>query len=108
MAAVEKDRVLTAVVLWPLQRQLLAGSSRRKPPPESPLRDTLLTLIAPDLMGTTAAKGHTLGAEHELPRRTVIGMKSGWRQPIGTNGGFGSESMAEFIGLLTSTLATGA
>jgi len=34
---------------------------------KTPLRGALLTLVAPDLMGTTATKGHIVGAAHELP-----------------------------------------
>ena len=53
-----------AVVEWPL----MAGSSHREPPCDSPLPDTLLTLIAPDPMRTTRAKGCILGGEHESPK----------------------------------------
>ena len=50
------------------ERRLLAGSSHRKPPRDSPLPDTLLTLIAPDSMRTTREKRCILGGERELPK----------------------------------------
>ena len=73
----------------------MAGSSHREPPREGPLRETLLTLVAPDSMETTPAKGQILGAEHELPQ--AYGHRHGkvvWRKPIGTDGGFESKTLA--------------
>ena len=50
----------------------VAGSSLREPPRDSLLRDTLLTLIAPDSMKTAPAKARILDAKLELPTTTVV------------------------------------
>ena len=72
------------------ERPLLAGCSETKPPRDSLLRDSLLRLIAPDLMRTAPAKARILGAEYELKAEHGQG-KAG--------GESGSESVAEFIGI---------
>jgi len=89
------------------ERRLVAGSSHREPPRDSPLPYTLLTLIAPDSMRTTREKGCILGGEHELPKAYGRGLgkwvaeadRNRWRVWIGIAGAVEPESVAEFIGM---------
>lgn len=76
MSAVRKTR----------ERQELAGSSHTEPLRESQLRDTLLTLVAQDSVRTIPTKGGPSVPDTSCPMRTVAGMESWWRKPIGTGG----------------------
>jgi hypothetical protein len=95
-----------------LQKPPFAGdsswSSQREPPREGLLRESLLTLIAPDSMKTAPAKVRSLDAEHELPTAAVVrssqatpGCHRGlscaagvWTRAQKVGGGRGSETVA--------------
>ena len=90
----------------------MAGTSHREPPRDGPLCDTLLTLVGRARLneGDTGEGDASSARNTSCPRRTAPFMECGWRKPIGTGGGFesektggfGSESVAEFIGIRTS------
>ncbi len=51
----------------------MAASTQKEPRRDGPLRDTLQTLVAPDLKRSALVEECFLGAEHELPKAYVHG-----------------------------------
>lgn len=68
-------------------RLLMAGSSHRGLPRDSPQCDALLTFVAPDSMRTTPAEGCLPALRTSCHSSTVMGVQSGWRKPIRTGRG---------------------
>jgi hypothetical protein len=91
---------MAALRLHP-HRLELAGTSRKEPPRDRPRRDTLLTLVGRARLneGDNCAGDAPSARNMNFPRRTVPFKGSGWGKSIGIGVEFGSESVAEFVGI---------
>ena len=78
-----------------VQRQEVAEWSHPEPRRDGPLGDTLQTLGSrPTQRDRHWRRTSSSALSTSCPRRTVMGMQTGWRMPIGIGDGFESKSLA--------------